>query len=985
MNSFLDDLDVEQNHYNVMYPELNNEQLSNYYHIQNFNQLNINPLTDLLLLNYNIRSLNANLDQFIAFSHLINKKFDIISFTESWLKNENKHLYNLRDDGRRGGGISIFILDNLEAKLIKHSTISKKYIETLSIEINKENKKILIMSIYKPNKSDDKSFIETLCNLINKNMKKNYDEILVNGDFNFDLLKSEENGNTMNFINSLSSLSLIPVITKPTRITQESATLIDNIFTSNPINFTSGIIISDISDHLPVFYHKKNVFLNKKLNPSVKIEYRLVNDDTLCDLYETISAYDFSYLESLDNPSLAIDELSNAIDDAYRNCCPIKIKTISYKNSLKPWISDEILNCIKKRNNYFQLYHKKIISKTTYCNYRNFVTKTIRKAKLEYYENKFNSVKNDIKQTWRIINGVLKPKTHSRQNVISKLILNNKTYVLGDEISNIFNDFFVNIGRDIAESVDSGPDDHRQYLNHINQPNSFFFRPVTPIDISVIIKSLKNKSSNINNFSVKILKSICDLISLPLTQIINHSLINSNFPDSLKIARITPIFKEGEKSDINNYRPISVLPIFSKIFEKVVYRQLYEYLEFNSYLDNNQFGFRAKKSTTHAIMNFLQYIYDNLDSSKLVFSIFLDFRKAFDSVNHNILLSKLNSYGIRGQTADWFRSYLTNRKQYVHVNGSKSCPKLIKCGVPQGSILGPLLFLIFINDITRSSNLFKYNLYADDSTLSTCLREGELENSTDLINDELEKVYKWLSANKIAINKKKTKFMVISYNKNIMLPTITMGGNIIEEADSIKFLGIHIDNHLTFRDHINKTSIKISKSIGIIHKLNKFLPSNILKLIYSSLIHPYLIYGLEAWFGTFKNNTNKISVSQKKAIRAINNLDYNDHTNEYFKSLNILKLEDQYKLQITTYIYKLLNLDADSNLASKLVLNSQVHHHGTRQESKLNIARINKARSKFSLTQNGGKIWNALPENLRKIDSLTKFKRETKSHLLKKY
>ena len=994
MNPFLEDIDIEQNHYNVLYPELKNEEISKYYHIKDLNTLNINPITDLLLLNFNIRSLSSNYDQFLAFSHSINKKINVISFTESWLKNENKQLYgidgykdfhSLRDDGRRGGGISVYVSNDLEAKIINDCTISINYIETLCIEIHKDNKKILLMSVYKPNKSDDNSFIEKLSYLIDKRTKYKYDEIIISGDFNFNLLKCEENGITMNFMNSLSSLSLVPVITKPTRITEESATLIDNIFTSNPNNFNSGIIITDISDHFPVFFHKTNIFLDEKSNPTISIEYRLINDETLNNLYDCISSYDFSYLVSFDNPMLAVDELSSVIDDSYRNCCPIKTKTISYKDSIKPWITKEIINFMKKRHNYFILYRKKIIPKKTYSNFRNFVTKKIRKAKFDYFEQKFNSVRNNIKQTWRIINDVLKPRNKSRQNIIKKIIVNNSIYERGEDIANIFNDFFVNVGKDIADSVDSGPDDHLKYLNHINQPNSFFFRPITPNETYAIINTLKNKPSSINNFSIKILKFISKIICIPLTNIINQSFIDGIFPDSLKIARITPVFKEGDKSDTNNYRPISVLSILSKIFEKAAYSQLYNYLELNTFLNNNQFGFRTKKSTTHAIINYLQYLYTNLDNNKLIFSIFLDFRKAFDSVNHNILLSKLRTYGIRGQAADWFRSYLDNRKQYVYVNGSKSHLKTIKYGVPQGSILGPLLFLIFINDITESSKFFKYILYADDSTLSTCISEKELEKSAEIINDELNKVYMWLNANKIALNKKKTNFMVLSYNNNVMLPIIKMGPNIIEETDVIKFLGLHIDNHLTFRNHISIISSKISKSIGLLFKLNKFLPSNILKMIYIALINPYITYAIEAWYGTFKNNTNKIFILQKRAIRAINSLDYNDHTNSYFKSCDILKLDDQYKLQVSSYIYKLLYQNADCELKSKLSLNLDIHDHNTRQQNHINIPRINRARSKFSLFHNGFKIWNSLPENLRKIDSLTKFRNKNKSYYNNKY
>ena len=218
-----------------------------------------------------------------------------------------------------------------------------------------------------------------------------------------------------------------------------------------------------------------------------------------------------------------------------------------------------------------------------------------------------------------------------------------------------------------------------------------------------------------------------------------------------------------------------------------------------------------------------------------------------------------------------------------------------------------------------------------------------------------------------------------------MLPIVKMGENIIEETDSIRFLGINIDNNLTFRDHINKISIKIAKSVGLLFKLNKFLPPNILKLIYTALIHPYLTYGIEAWYGTFKNNTNKIFVLQKKAVRAINNLEYNSHTNDYFKLDNMLKLDEQYKMQTSTYIYKLLNLNADTELSSKIKINADIHNHNTRQSNKLNIPRINRARSKFSILQNASKSWNSLPDKIRTLDSINKFKKHTKSYYLGKY
>ena len=995
MTSILDDIDIDNNHFNVIYPDLTGNDCSKYYKIDQVEKLNINKQNDFSLLSFNIRSLNANFDLFSGFLHLLDQKFDVITFTESWLKNDAKHLYNfegyndfhnLRTDGRRGGGISTYISKDYNPKIIKECTIMEHNIETLFIEITNSNKTILIASVYKPNKSDDKLFIEKLLILLNNSNKQNYDEIFLNGDFNFDLLKLEDSSIALNFLNSLSSISLIPVITKPTRITDTTASLIDNIFLANPTNFTSGIIVSDISDHFPIFIHVKNLFCTRNVNPSFNIQYRLINEDTISNFSENISCYDFSDISCLDDCSLAIDELTKIINHEYKSCCPLKTKTISYKDAIKPWISNEILSFIRKRHHYYLLLRKGIISKKTYSNYRNFVTKKIRTAKKKYYEIKFNEIKSDIKQTWKIINDVLKPRHNKPKNTINKLIVNDTVHDNFKDISNLFNNYFVNIGKDLADSVEShDPDTHKIYLSHINQQNSFFFRPIIPTDICNIINSLKNKASNINMFSTKILKSISNTISVPLANIINKSLNSAIFPDSLKIAQVTPIHKEDKKTNLNNYRPISILPIFSKILEKVAYEQLYKYFESNSYLVNSQFGFRRNKSTTHAIMNFLEYLYNNLDESKLILSVFLDFRKAFDSVDHKILLSKLQIYGIRGQALDWFQSYLINRKQFVRINGFDSDLKLVPCGVPQGSILGPLLFLIYINDITMCSNLFKYILYADDSTLSTCINRKELVENVETVNIELINVYHWLCANKITINKTKTKFMIFSYNKNIMINDIVIGNNRISETDFTKFLGLHIDNHLTFKYHIDEISKKISKSVGLLYKLSNFFPNNILKIIYSSLIHPYLIYGIEAWHSTSKNYTNKIFVLQKKAVRAINHLEYNQHTNDFFKSNQILKLEDQFKLQISKYIYQLLNTNLDPNMADKLKYNIQVHHHDTRGRDMINLIQISRTKSKNNVFYNGTKIWNSLPENLKDANSLYKFKKLIKTHYHNQY
>ena len=315
--------------------------------------------------------------------------------------------------------------------------------------------------------------------------------------------------------------------------------------------------------------------------------------------------------------------------------------------------------------------------------------------------------------------------------------------------------------------------------------------------------------------------------------------------------KIVPIFKDGERSEINHYRPISILPIFSKIFERIIHKRVYNYCEFFDILHPSQYGFRKNRSTSQAIIDHLQYLYNNIDNDNVVFSMFLDFRKAFDTVDIDVLLSKLHFYGIRGVELSLFKSYLTGRKQYTSIQGVNSEIEQLTHGVPQGSVLGPFLFLIFINDLPNASTFFKYVLFADDSTVSTPIPYNSsfsTQHFADIINCELGKIHRWLLSNKIAINCDKTKFIIFSYGRYYALPPIFIGSSQIGQTDHTKFLGILIDQNLNFKHHINYIASKLSKSVGILYKLKYFLPETVLKLLYFSFVHPYLVYAIEAWF-----------------------------------------------------------------------------------------------------------------------------------------
>ena len=374
---------------------------------------------------------------------------------------------------------------------------------------------------------------------------------------------------------------------------------------------------------------------------------------------------------------------------------------------------------------------------------------------------------------------------------------------------------------------------------------------------------------------------------------------------SLKIARVIPLYKSGDLRLINNYPPVSVLPVFSKLFERIMHNRLVKFIDSHEILNNSQFGFRKNHSTTAALIVLIDKILNGFNNGELTLGIYLDYSKAFDTIDHNILQKKLHQYGIRGISLKWIVDYLHNRKQFVCYSGYNSEWSLISCGVPQGSILGPLLFILYINDLsTVSVKLFSI-LYADDSNMF--IQGKNLSSMISVVNNEMEKIVKWTNSNKLSLNIDKTFFMIFKSRKKHIRITddIKVNNMIIERIKDIQFLGVILDNHLSWNKHVIFIKNKISKSIGIINKTRKILSKDTLVTLYYSFVYPYLNYTIELWGSTTQYNLNSLHKMQKKIVRMICKVPYRSHTASLFQDLKIFNIHNIYHYHMCLLMFKI--------------------------------------------------------------------------------
>ena len=824
----LDDANPDLNFFNSDVQSISNA-LNSYYYAEddlNDNDIVTSHSYDLAMFHMNIRSLPKNNDALKMYLSSLRIRFDVIALSETWLSaetcelpyisNDYSHIKMFRDN-RRGGGTSLFIHDSCEHHPINELNVSNEYIECIFAELKHtvNSKSTVVGAIYRPPNTDIVSFLDHLSTILS-HQALHSKNIYLMGDFNINLLNHSTHQHTADFIDMMFQHSLLPMVNRPTRFSNTTNTLIDCLFTNNTEVHSSltGILLTDISDHLPIIHLTPLRDLTKISTPQNNHKVPIINPNTLNSMSRALLTQDWHHVFNTNDPEEAFNNFSSIIAQAYSNHIPLR--QTSKKRHGKPWITSAIMKSIKRKNKLYSIYlkHKTHSSLTYYKKYKNKLSSIIRTAEKSYYNTKLNKNKDNLKNTWKIIKDII----DKNQNKIANLEFKINDRLIKDKqaISEEFNNYFINVGPSLAATIQNSQTNPISYLDTtVNYP-SIFLSPTSEHELEKIVHELKPASPGHDNLTTRLIKHIFPTISKPLTHLINRSLETGHVPTEIKIAKVIPIYKAGDPKLLSNYRPISILPIFSKIYEKIMYSRLEAHLTLHNILSPYQFGFRHNHSTAMAVSIFVDSLYTILNQHKFAIATFLDLSKAFDLVNHDILLKKLHHYGVRGIAHQWFKNYLQHRKQYVFHNHSKSSLKDIICGVPQGSVLGPILFLIYINDLCLQSPSLKFVLFADDTNL---LISGDtVAETVNIMNRELSAIETWFKSNCLFINLQKTNFMVFSTKASVHNSPFSLhiNGHKLEQVSKTKFLGVIIDNKLNWEHHITYVKSKISKCIGLL-------------------------------------------------------------------------------------------------------------------------------------------------------------------------
>jgi len=950
-----------------------------YYDPEDFSNLcNLSKEGGFSVVHFNIRSFNSNADELYAFLDRLKTRPSIIVLSETWFSPaytadiEAYCSYHVYRDARRGGGVSVYVRDDYTSRLIPRLSYVGENVEMCSVEVIAGISRVVVHGVYRPPDGDLSLFTEELLNVLS-NARHNVHSVVI-GDTNIDLITPSQLG--YEFVNMCQSSSFIPLISVPTRVTEGHASCIDHIWYNKVCDVCTGVFKVDISDHYPIFVilpvqSNRHDFFTKTFRDHSNTSIANLRNE----IYRFCNNFEILLFMNDNDVNITTQTFVDELFQVYNRCCPLRVKRISYSRFSRPWITDEHIISINHKHNMFRQYRQGIVSFQVYNTFKNQLTRVLRRAKVEYFNTKFRSSIGNTKENWNLIRTLV--GGGRKQTLPDRIVLDANVLTEPYEVASSFNSYFANVAIDLERKIPHSNVPPLSFMGDRTQ-SSFFVAPVSDSDVSFVIGHLKNKSSGLQSVPVFVYKVCSDLLSPIIAKLFNVSVSCGVFPACLKVARIIPVFKRGDSTLVSNYRPISTLPTLSKIFEKLMCKKLCSFLKLHNILYDGQFGFRENSGTSDALLKFLHTAVGALDRKENVIAVFLDFAKAFDTVCHEILLDKMEHIGIRGVALEWFRTYVSSRKQYVGLGNSKSMVSEIVKGVPQGSVLGPILFLIYINDMRSCTKKLSLVHYADDTTVF--LSGYDVQQLVSDVNLELDKLHEWLKCNRLSLNVDKTSFMVLTDKRNIRIPAISINNTNIRQVDRCNFLGITIDDKLSFKLHVKNVCNSVSKSIGIINRVSHIVPPTVKKNMYYSHVYSKVSYGILAWGGGGAVNAGHIERLLRRARKVVNY----PHTDVDRITGDLLDFDSMYNYFSAVYFYKIVKMNCHPyffNLIEELVPQRVCATRFSLSNS-YNIPICTKSKTQRHFLYRSVHIWNDIPDEIKACQSLDKFKKMLRSELI---
>lgn len=829
----------------------------------------------------NIRSMRENIDLFFSEICVLPILPKLIFLTEIWIyENEicnynvdNFVLYSACNENYRAGGVCVYAHKDFVCD-VESINLSSADIIRVDTTINKE--KFTFVCLYRIQSINVYEFLADLTRYLGNIKCSN---LFVVGDMNIDLI--ELNSISSNYLFTMSSFGLLSNVNCITR--PSSGTCIDHIFSR--IGPGSNVVVNyrvedkQITDHSMLFiqFTYSSAHIINTIAPN--IEYAQVD-------YELLNArLDFEQWDGVYSTNDVVNALNIFIAtlNAHIIDCKKLIKKSTARNrKLKPWMTDKLCGKILKKNFLLKKLKKhpnNLKLKAYVKSLSKCIVFDVNNSKEKYYLKKFQSNGNDHKKNWKLVSEIL-TNSCSTVHSIDKIVDSEANKILDNQydIATSFNNYFVDAVVDLKRLL---PDSNNTFPND-NSTLTFFIEPVLPEDIVLIINGLENKLSvDIMGFSNRMFKFIKHNVSRVLAYIINLSFEQGCVPDILKSATVLPLLKKGDPTLKQNYRPISILPIISKILEKCMKVRMLSFFHKINFFSNCQFGFREKLNTENALLEFLNYIYTFLHNKSKVCGLFVDIKKAFDMVDHNKLLQKLQDIGLRGKSYLWFSSYLSNRYQRVKIGEKFSDYKCLDVGVPQGSVLGPILFLVYINSLFSIDFSGKLVAFADDMAFAYAASSDTILNSQ--VNNDLTLLANYFNQHSLILSEK-TKLMYFGITQpamtgiseifyhtptcdNISCSNLCVN---IEMVDNFRYLGLILDNNLNWKKHVRSITNYSCRVLRQFYLLRKHCPFNILKNLYFALYQSKLQYGLICWGGSYESTLKPLLTIQKFIVRTIN-------------------------------------------------------------------------------------------------------------------